>query len=171
MILADASDQNVGKAVVVVIPNGNAHAIEFHIESSARRHIGESAVPVVVVEAKRGAILFMAGPIGAVDQEDVLPTIAIVIQKSAAGPKGFRQILAAEGSAVVLKLNSSRAGHIGETETRGGRSACLRRQGMQASQGRPRCESCHSPQERPAIHGTFTSPARIAYTTNSAVLW
>src|SRR5579859_25576 len=162
MILTDASDQNVGEAVVVVILNGNAHAVEFHIEPSACRDVGESAVPVVVVEAKRGAILFMAGPIGAVDQEDVLPTIAIVIQKSAARPEGLREVLAAEGSTVVLKLNSSRAGHIGETETRGSRGACLGRQGMQASQGRPRCESCHSPQERPAIHGTFTNPARIA---------
>src|ERR1051325_1847495 len=117
MILADASDQNVGKAVIVVISHGNAHAVEFHIESGVRRDVGESAVPVVVVEAKRGAILFMAGPVGSVDQEDVLPTIAIVIQKSAARPQGLRQVLAAEGSAVVLKLNSSRAGHVGETET------------------------------------------------------
>src|ERR1051326_3808007 len=171
MVLADASDQNVGKAVVVVIPYGNAHAVEFHIESSVRRDVGEGAVPVVVVEAKRGAILFVAGPVGAVDQQDVLPTIAIVIQKCAARPKGLRQVLAAEGAAVVLKLNSSGAGYVGETETGGSRGSCLRSEGMQMSQGRPRCESCHSPQEKPAIHGTFTSPARIAYTTNSAVLW
>jgi hypothetical protein len=38
----------------------------------------------------------------------------------------------------------------------------LYREGLQARKLRPRCQSRHSSQERPAIHGTFTSPARMA---------
>ncbi len=62
-VLADAGDENVGEAVVVVIADGHAHAVEFNIEAGARGYIGEGAVAVVVVEAKRGAVLLVAGPV------------------------------------------------------------------------------------------------------------
>jgi hypothetical protein len=35
-------------------------------------------------------------------------------------------------------------------------------EGLQPGKLRPRCESRHSSKERPAIHGTFTRPARMA---------
>ncbi len=42
----------------------------------------------------------------AVDQQNVLPAVAIVVEKGAAGAESFRQELAAERAAVVLKLDS-----------------------------------------------------------------
>jgi hypothetical protein len=41
---------------------------------------------------------------------------------------------------------------------------------MKQTQLWDRCEARHPLQKRPSIHGTFTRPARMAYTTNSAVL-
>ena len=77
-------------------------------------------------------MLLVAGPIGAVDQQNVLPAVAIIVEKGAAGAESLRQKLAAESSAVVLELNSGGAGHIGETKS--GRARwLLRGQGVQAA--------------------------------------
>ena len=40
-ILTDASDQDVRESIVVVVSDGDAHAVEFDVEAGARRHIGE----------------------------------------------------------------------------------------------------------------------------------
>ena len=106
-VLADAGDENIGKAVVVVIADGHAHAVEFNVESGVRGHVGERAVAVVVIEPQRGALLFCgrASP-APVDQQNVLPAVAVVVEKGAAGAESLRQKFAAVSSAVVLELNS-----------------------------------------------------------------
>src|SRR6202007_273769 len=103
-ILANRCDENVWKAIVVVVADGNAHAVEFDIEAGARRHIPESPVPIVVVRAKRGTSVLLPGPVGAIDQQNVLPAIAIVIQKSAARSQSLRQEFPSESAAIVLEL-------------------------------------------------------------------
>jgi len=105
------------------------------------------------------------------NQQNILPAVAIIVQEGASGTEGFWQEFSAEGSAVVLELDSRRAGHIGESKPWGRRCSSLPHDPSQPRrQLRPRSQSCQSPKERPAIHGTFTSPARMAYTTSSAVL-
>ncbi len=105
-VLSHARDQDVREAVVVVVADRHAHAVHFDIEPRARSHIGEGAIAVVVIEPKSGALFLVARPVGAVDQQNVLPAVAIVVEESAAGPESFGQELAAEGSAVVLELDS-----------------------------------------------------------------
>ena len=56
--LSDAGDKNVREAVIVVIADGDAHAVEFDIESRMRGHISECAVMIVVVETQGTALLF-----------------------------------------------------------------------------------------------------------------
>ena len=90
-ILPHAGDENVREAVVVVIANGHAHAIHFDIQPGMRSYISESAVAVVAIEPQRGAPLLVAGPIHAIDQQNVLPAVAVVIEKGAAGAQSFRQ--------------------------------------------------------------------------------
>ena len=90
-VLSDAGDQNVREAVVVVIANRDAHAVHFDIETGAGRHVGECAIAIVVIEVQRGAALLVARPVGAVDQQNVLPAIAIVVQERAPGTEGFGQ--------------------------------------------------------------------------------
>ena len=62
-VLTHACDQNVWISVVVVVPDGDSHAVEFHVETGAGRDIGERSIAVVVVEAERRAGLLMSGPI------------------------------------------------------------------------------------------------------------
>ena len=54
-ILPDASDENVGKSVVVVIADGDAHAVKFDVEAGGAGNVGESAVAIVFVELQSGA--------------------------------------------------------------------------------------------------------------------
>ncbi len=142
-VLANAGDENVGEAIIVVVAHSHAHAIEFDIDTRARSHVGESAVPVVVVEAQRGAVLLVAGPVGTVDQQDVLPSVPIVVQKGAAGAERLRQELPAERPTVVLELNPSLGGHVRESKTRRSRRAGL--SPGEKRHPRQRCQTCHSP--------------------------
>src|SRR5205085_3999066 len=67
--LADASDENVREAIVVVIPNGYAHSVHFDVEPRALGDVGKGAVAVVAVEAQRRALALMAGPVHAVKRQ------------------------------------------------------------------------------------------------------
>ena len=59
----------------------------------------------------------MVRPIHAVDQQDVLPAIAVVIEKGATRAKRFRQQLSAVGAVVVLKLDACRGRHVNEPQS------------------------------------------------------
>ena len=116
---------------------------------------------VVAVKAKSGAAFFVSGPVGSVDQQNVLPAVAIVVKEGAAGAERLRQELATERSAVVLKVEAGGFGHIRKAKTNI-RVCRLPHSRVQARQRWPTGQTSHSPQERPAIHGTFTSPERMA---------
>ena len=83
-VLADAGDENVRKAVVVVIADGDAHAVHFNVETGAMGDVGESAVAIVAIEAQCGALALVLRPVHAVDQQDVQPAVRVVIEKRAA---------------------------------------------------------------------------------------
>ena len=105
-VLAHACDQNVGKSIVVIIADSNTHAVHFHIKSGAGGNIGEAAVSVVVIKPERRATLLVAGPIHSVDQKNVLPAIAVIVEKSTTGTQSLGQKLSSKRPAVVLKLNT-----------------------------------------------------------------
>src|SRR5438128_11200740 len=97
--LPHAGDENVGKAIVVIIADSHAHSIELNVEARTARHVGERAVAVVTVEPKRRALAFarterserMARPIHAVDEKDVLPAVVVVIETRAARAQRLRE--------------------------------------------------------------------------------
>ena len=82
-VLADAGDENVGKAVVVVIADGDAHAVHFNVETGAMGDVGEGAVAIIAIEAECGALAFVPRPVHAIDQQDVLPAVGVVIEERA----------------------------------------------------------------------------------------
>src|SRR5437899_1259734 len=155
-------DEEVGIAVVVVVADGYAHAVELDIKAGSRRYIGEGAVAIVVIEAKSTVGFLMTRPVRAIDEKDVLPTVAIIVEKGASGAESFRQELPAEGAAIVLKMDTGLACDVGKAESDGIARGGLCREGLQPRKLRPGYQSSHSSQERPAIHGTFTRPARMA---------
>ena len=55
-VLPDGGDQDIGKAVVVVVADGHAHAVHFDGKSGALGDVGEGAVAVVAVEPHGGAL-------------------------------------------------------------------------------------------------------------------
>ena len=120
-VLPDRGDQQVGKAVVVVVADGHAHAVHFHRQAGALGDVGEGAVAVVAVEPHGGALAAMAGPVHAVDQQNIQPAIGIVIEEGAARAHGFRQILGAECAAVVAELDAGGGGDVGQAEVQAGR--------------------------------------------------
>ena len=64
------------------------------------------------------ALAEVSGPIHAVDQQDVLPPVPVVVEKGAAGTQSFGEQLAAIGAVVVAKVKAGGAGYVGEMETR-----------------------------------------------------
>src|SRR5258708_24159607 len=161
--LAYAGDEEVGETVVIVISHGDAQAVHLHIQARAPGHVCEGAVAIVVVEAQGGAALFVARPVHAVDEDDVLPAVVIVIQKRAAGTQRFGQIFAAERAAVCLEIDAGRRSHFDKAQ---------RKRGL-GIRGRPACRQKKrtARKEIPAGHGIWTRPLRTAYRTNSAVRW
>ena len=105
--------------------------------------------------------LFVAGPVHAVDEQHVLPAVAVVVKKSTTGAQSLGQELAAIGSTVMLKLNAGLLGDIHEFEPRMGGVRDGRQDLQQRPFRQPR-ETHHCSQERPSIHGTFTNPVRMA---------
>src|SRR5438046_7954528 len=100
MVLSYAGDQDVGKTVVVVIPNRDSHPVHLHVKTGAAGNVGESAVAVIAVESKGGPLAPVPRPINAIHQQDVLPPIAVIVQEGAPRTQSFRQEFSTVGAAV-----------------------------------------------------------------------
>jgi hypothetical protein len=60
----------------------------------------------------------MTRPVRAIHQKDVLPAIAVVVEKSATCAQSLGEKLAAKRAAIVLEMNAGRSGYIDEAERR-----------------------------------------------------
>src|SRR4029077_18972021 len=115
MALADSGNENVVEAVVVVVADGDSESEERNAEAGLARHVGEGAVMIVVVELQRGRAVFgMAGPVLAVDEQDVGKPVVVVIDERAAGAHGFREPFLSEGSVVVREVDAGLGGDVAE---------------------------------------------------------
>src|SRR5580698_1481204 len=119
MALADRSYENVVESVVVVIADGDAESEERNAEPGLTGHVGESAVMIIVVELQRARAVRMmqrgvSRPVLPVDQQNVGPSVVVVIDERAAGTHGFGKPLFAEGSVVVREVNGRLSGDVAE---------------------------------------------------------
>src|ERR1700728_1952540 len=94
--------------------------------------IGEGSIAIIVIEAQRGPGFLVAWPVAAVDQQNVLPPIAIVVEKGAARAQSFGEKFPAEGSAIVWEVNARWPGHVGEVKSQRGRGSGLRDKTIQS---------------------------------------
>src|SRR5262249_45658243 len=117
-ILPHAGNKNVGESIIIVVADGDAHAVHFQVEPGAACDISKSAVAVVAIEAQRGSLALVAWPVHSVDQQDVLPAVGIVIQESTAGAECFGQKLSAVGAAVMGKAKAGGVGNLCQAEPR-----------------------------------------------------
>ena len=157
--LANRGNENIGEAVVIVIGDGNAHTVDFDVETGGTSDVGEGAIAVVTVQVGSGPGALMAGPVHAVHQQNIEPAIVIVIEKSAAGSKSFGKIPGTERAVVVTEVEAGIRCNVGQLETGAGRA-------------RPpgRTRGGGTGQKGPAVHAKLTNPVRMACTTSSAVL-
>ena len=54
-VLAHRRDEDVGQAVVIVVPHRDAHRVHLHRQPRGRRDVRERAVPVVPIEPQRAS--------------------------------------------------------------------------------------------------------------------
>ena len=115
MALADSRDEDVVEPVVVIIADGNTESEERNAKARFARHIRESAIVVVVVELERSRTGFgVSRPILAVDEQNVRPTVIVVIDERATWTHGFRQPFLPKGSVVVSEVDASLRGDVAE---------------------------------------------------------
>src|ERR1700719_3578129 len=192
MALPHTAYKNVREAIVVVITDSHSHSVHFDVQAGGASNIRERSVAIVVVQTQSRFLALVAWPIHAIHQQDVLPAVVVVIEKCAARAQCFGQKFSSEGSAIMLKLNSCRGGDIDEAEPQGRgwsgkkpaegpgkkivrREGCVKRKTASCGNkpatlhGRPHIMEAHT-SWKPTHHGRLTSPLRMAYTTNSAVL-
>ena len=83
-ILPNAGDEDVRKAIVVVVADSDTHPVEFELQARSSSDVGESSIAIIFVELESGTTAFMAGPIHRVHEQDVLVTVGVVVEESAA---------------------------------------------------------------------------------------
>ena len=69
-------------------------------------HVGKGAVTVVAVKPKGRCLALVTRPVHAIDKQDVLPSVAVIVEESAARAERFRKKFASIGATVVQKLNA-----------------------------------------------------------------
>ena len=121
VVAAESGDVDVVAAVVIVIADRHAEAVDFDVEAAAARHVGERAVAVVAVE-RGGGVAAVRDEVLAVDEEDVEPAVAVDVEEGAARAHGLGEPLLARASGVVGELDSGGGGDVGEADgSAGGR--------------------------------------------------
>src|SRR5712664_2293505 len=151
--LPHAGDENVRKSVVVVVADSHTHAIHLDIQARASRYIRKRAVAIVPVKPERGAPAFVSGPVRSVDEKNVLPAIAIVIEKCATGTQRLGEERAAVNAIVVPELNACCGGHVRKAKREAGYGFSLNTRGRQC---RSKSSRTSSQQEIPSNHGSVT---------------
>src|SRR5207248_1820227 len=156
-IAAESRHVEIGAAVVVVVGGGSAKRVQLDAESRRRRHVGERAVAVVAIERETRFWACVPRPVRRVEEQDVLPAVAVGIEEQAAGPEGFGQVFAAERAVVVDESEAGRSGDVGERDRRwipGGRAA---------GDGRGNDEECGDERTSHGIRIRLCSPAADAW--------
>src|SRR5262249_57811333 len=87
-------------------------SVGFDCSSCLSRDIGKRPVFVIVIERHHGLAGLLIGPGGRIDQQDVLPTIVIVVEETATVTHGFRQILLTKRTAVMFEMNAGRVCYV-----------------------------------------------------------
>ena len=115
--LPDASDKNIGEAIVVVVAGGDAHSVQLEIQPGFLGHVGECAVAIVPVKLQRRTLALMSRPIHAVHEQNVLPAVRVVVEEGASRAESFRKQFSAVSPAVVAKMDPRRVGNVGEPKS------------------------------------------------------
>jgi hypothetical protein len=84
LVAVDVGDEDVGPAVVIIVADGNAHAVTGAGQPGLFGDVGERQVAVVVEQAvaELRAVLGEPGHGAAVDEVDIEQAVAVVIEQA-----------------------------------------------------------------------------------------
>ena len=115
MTLSKRGDKYIVEAVVVVVADGNAEPEQRNPKARLARDIGKGAVVIVVEELRRRrTALRMAGPVLAVNEQDVGIAVVIVVDERTARTHRLRQPFLAKGAVVVRETDPRLRCDVGE---------------------------------------------------------
>ncbi len=84
----------IGKAVAVIVAHGDTLPVAAGRDAGLLRDVGEGSISIVAIErVAQRRIGIVEVTLAAVDEIDVHPSVIVVIEKGAACPGGFRQVL------------------------------------------------------------------------------
>src|SRR5262249_52710248 len=112
MTLAKRRDEQIVVAVVVVVAHRDSKPKHWNREPRFRSHVRERAIVVIAIQLQRGLSTGPARPVLAIDQQNVRPSVVVIINEGATRPQGFREIFFSERAVVVRKPDSSLRGDI-----------------------------------------------------------
>src|SRR5262249_41798455 len=110
MASANRSNVDVVVTIVVVVTYDAAEAVHFDRDTGLGSHIGEGAVMVVVIERRVRLAGFVRGPVHRVDEQDVGPTVIVIVDHADTRAHGFGQKLLSVCTAVVLEVDAGLGG-------------------------------------------------------------
>src|SRR5438128_1322474 len=132
VVAPDRSDEYVGPAVVVVIADRHAHAVEGDRQPGRCGNVFEGAVAFVAVQGQSRRwtlVVLMPRPITGIHEQDVLPAVPVIVEKRDSRAHCLRQKLLAESAIGVPEGDAGGLGDVGEayygnrhTSWRGARS-------------------------------------------------
>src|SRR5450432_2406512 len=114
-------DVKVFKAIVVIVPHRDTHAVARPLQPGLCGHIFEIAIGLLVKQAVPGSRSALLGYIAAglrvgnwraVDEEDIEATVVIVIEQRNARSHGLNQVLSGSVRSHVLEANAARRGDV-----------------------------------------------------------
>src|ERR1700719_3150200 len=120
MALTECGDEYIVVSVVVIVADCDAQSEHRNSESGFLGHVGECAIVVVVIELGSRLRAGTSGPTFAVNEQNVWPPVIVIIDESASGPHGLRQIFFTESAIIVGEMNSRLRGNVAEGDLLGG---------------------------------------------------
>src|SRR6266851_3265685 len=114
LIAGDAGKINIRPAVVIVVADGNAHAVAGASQARFVGHVSKRQIMVVAIQAVLvlRTVLFKRWNRGAVDHVDVQVAVAIIVQQRNPSDHGLRLVLIRGRRAVGNKTNSRALGNL-----------------------------------------------------------
>src|SRR5207253_7326516 len=117
VIAAHRRDEHVVQAVVVVIADGQTHAVETHVQAGTGGDIAEAVLAVVMIKGVGGGFPSggkVPGPVGGVDEEQVGSAVVVEVEEGHAAAHGFGQQFVSVSAVVVDESDARLSGDVGE---------------------------------------------------------
>ena len=109
------ADIDIWVAIVIVIGDSDPHPVKRCREACGFGDIGEGAILVVAVECHGLPLLgWVTFPILSVDEQDVLPTVGVIVDEGASGSHGFGEVFLPEGTRVMDEVDACFVCDVGE---------------------------------------------------------